>query len=365
MRALVLWADPYSSNLGVRALGAGTEALMRRIDPSVEIRHQGFGPGDAPVRIGSPRRQARRLLRDTEGLVDWVQGFDVVLDTRAGDSFADIYGLRRLLIMNMMQEVVRKSGVPVIFVPQTIGPFATRRGRFLGRRGLHTAAAVMARDPRSAKAAEALGRPADLITTDVVFSLPPAAPAGIRDVIMNVSGLLWAPNPHVDHSMYREFVTALCERLVRGGRCLTLLSHVIDSPDPDNDVPASNELAARLAERGLERPEVLVPDSLDDARGYIASGRFVVGARMHACLNALSLGIPALPLSYSRKFAPLLSALGWHFGIDLQTLTGTGVVQRALESIDDPTLANGAKLTRERAHELLEPVTMSFERVVG
>jgi colanic acid/amylovoran biosynthesis protein len=40
---------------------------------------------------------------------------------------------------------------------------------------------------------------------------------------------------------------------------------------------------------------------------------------MHACLNALSVGVPALPWAYSRKFKPLLDGLGWTASLDLRT----------------------------------------------
>jgi polysaccharide pyruvyl transferase WcaK-like protein len=364
VKALVLWGNDASSNLGVRALGAGTEALMRRVDPSVEFRHQGYGPGDAPVRIGVARSHVRRLVRDTDGLIDWVKEFDVVLDTRAGDSFADIYGVPRLLSMNLMNEIVHRAKVPVVFTPQTIGPFTTTRGRLLGRRAVHKAAAVMARDHSSANVAASLGRPVDVLSTDVVFAIDPATPAGDHDVLLNVSGLLWVPNPHVDHRLYRRFVIRLCRGLLDTGRKVTLLSHVIESPNADNDVPASREVAELLGDTGPGCPEVLVPESLDDVRQEIASANLVIGSRMHACLNALSLGVPAIPLAYSRKFAPLLHALEWTAGIDLRQ-PDDEMVSRVLAAASDPDLNHQAKLVRDRAQELLAPVAEVLERVVS
>lgn len=364
MRALVLWANGSSPNLGVRALGAGTEALLRQLNPGIEVLHQGYGPGDAPVRIGALRPQIRRLIQDTDGLIDWVRTFDIVIDTRAGDSFADIYGLTRLLTMNLMQEIVRKAKVPVIFGPQTIGPFTTRRGRLLARRALGTAASVMARDPQSAEAAGCLGRPVDVLGTDVVFAIDTIQPVAERDVLLNVSGLLWQPNTHVDHDRYQHLVMALSDRLIRAGRRLTLVSHVIDSPDPDNDVPASEKLASLLEERGYDRPDILIPVSLEQARRDIASAKVVIGSRMHACLNALSLGVPAIPLSYSRKFEPLLTQLGWSDGVDLRR-PDDAMVGRIMATVEDPTLSARAVQVRDRARELLEPVHDALGRVAG
>src|SRR5699024_8479421 len=65
--------------------------------------------------------------------------------------------------------------------------------------------------------------------------------------------------------------------------------------------------------------EVVVPADLDSVRETIAGARLLIGSRMHACLNALSVGTPAIPLAYSRKFAPLLDSVGWTTGFDLRT----------------------------------------------
>ena len=133
--------------------------------------------------------------------------------------------------------------------------------------------------------------------------------------MLNVSGLLWTPNPHVDHEAYRRTVRALCHGLADEGRSLALLAHVIDSPVADNDVPAIRELAAELG----GDVEVVLPQDLDEVREVTASAAVVVGSRMHACLNALSTGTPAVPLAYSRKFDPLLRDLGWSHTVDLRT----------------------------------------------
>lgn len=365
MRALVLWGNQASPNLGVRALGEGVEALLRRADPSCEVRHQGYGPGDAPVRIGSWRTQLKRLVRDQDGITDWVRGFDLVLDTRSGDSFADIYGLFRLLNMNLMGEIVRRARVPVVFVPQTIGPFQTRRGRLLARRALSTARGVMARDRRSAEVAAGLGRPVDLLSTDVVFALDGAARSDMRrDVVVNASGLLWEPNPHVDYQGYRAFMIDLCTRLLRSGRTVALLSHVIDSPDRDNDVPAMGQLADRLRADGLGEVELLIPRSLSEVREQIASAQLLIGARMHACLNALSQGIPAIPLAYSRKFEPLLQAIGWNTALDLRT-SMAGLTDTTMDLAVDDNLPAAARAARDRAQELLEPVARYLASFCG
>ena len=357
MKALVLWAEKQSANLGVRALAEGTTQLLVQSYGDVETAFQGFGAGDAPVRIGMVRPQLRRLLSRRDELVDWVRTFDLVIDTRAGDSFADIYGLRRLTVMTVMDEIVHRAGVPLVFGPQTIGPFATRRGRLIARRSLRRADVVMARDAISAQQSAAVGRPVDVLTTDVVFAIPQVVSEKTRDVIVNPSGLLWTDNQHVDASRYRAVLVDLCRELQAQGRRVHLLSHVLDSPLRDNDVPVARELADRLD----GEVEVLVPSDLSDARRVLASGAVVVGSRMHACLNALSVGVPAIPLSYSRKFEPLLRHLGWNGTVELKDADDP--VRQVLALLDEPGLQGRAGTVRARADELLEAARTALRQM--
>ncbi|WP_114559658.1 polysaccharide pyruvyl transferase family protein [Desertihabitans aurantiacus] len=354
MRALILWAEPGSTNLGVRVLAEGAEALARQAFGDVEVSHQGYGPGDAPVPLGSNRRMAARLVREDE-VVDWLRTFDVVLDTRAGDSFADIYGLPRHRRMSLLHEAVLRAGVPVVLTPQTVGPFQTRQGRWLAQRTLRTSVLTMARDTRSMEVAQRLGARSPLLTTDVCFALPQPRVVRDVDVVVNVSGLLWQPNPHVDHERYQQVVRTLLERLELAGREVTLLAHVVDSPLVDNDVPVVTALGQEL---GLP---VVVPTDVVEARTWLARARVAVGSRMHACLNALSVGTPAVPLAYSRKFKPLLDRIGWPGTVDLRADGDT--VAEAMAMIDGSS-ERAAQEVREHARQDIDLAVAALARAV-
>lgn len=314
MRILILWADDRSPNLGVRVLGAGTEALARRVWPDAEFVFYNYGARTAPVRLGSPRDLLIEAATRRRGLMDWFAEFDLILDTRAGDSFADIYGQARLVAMTTAAEFAHRAAVPVVLTPQTIGPFGSRVARLMARRSLHTAALAMARDSLSRDAAAQLGRPIDVLATDVVFALDRPQPTRQLDVVLNVSGLLWHPNPHVDAAAYRHIVVDVHDALVSAGRTVSLLPHVLPSDNVDDDVPAVEAFRTQHAPGA----EVLHPESLNEVRELLAGASLVIGSRMHACLNALSVGTPAIALAYSRKFAPLMADLGWPHVIDLR-----------------------------------------------
>lgn len=346
MRVLVLWADNRSPNLGVRVLGAGTEALVRSAFPHAEVVHVSNGMDTAPMRVGDWRPVLKEAVTGKRGLVDWLSGFDLAVDTRAGDSFADIYGIKRLWTMNLLGELVRRARVPIILGPQTLGPFESPVGRVLARRTFRMADAVFARDSVSQRYGLDFGAKPELVS-DVVFALEAPEEGPARDVVLNVSGLLWSQNPHVDAGLYRHTVRRLVNELTQRGRRVSLLAHVLDNPSLDNDVPALHELATSLP----EETEVVVPGDLPELRSIVASAQLVIASRMHACLNALSCGTPAIALAYSRKFAPLMGDIGWSWSVDLRE--SPDPVAEVLAAVEAPGLSEAARATRERGRSML------------
>ena len=122
---------------------------------------------------------------------------------------------------------------------------------------------------------------------------------------------------------------------------------MLDSPGVDNDVPAIREFVRSTAPDA----EVLIPEGLDDVRAAVASASVVVASRMHACLNALSVGTAAIPLAYSRKFDPLLRDLGWNHTVDLRS--NEDAVTAVLRELDGPRLHSEVAGVLDQAHRAL------------
>ncbi|KRF35054.1 polysaccharide pyruvyl transferase family protein [Nocardioides sp. Soil805] len=356
MKVLVLWADHHSSNLGVRVLAEGSAALASRMwGRDVEVAFQDFAPGDSGLSFGGSN-SVRDLGRASGPLKTRLREFDVVMDTGAGDSFTDIYGLKRLAIMANVHRIARQLGIPIVMAPQTIGPFRTRVGRAIGARSLRGMSGVITRDPESQNYAVSLGRADAQLATDVVFALPRPTGVKSRDVILNVSGLLFEDNTHVDHRAYREAIRALINELQSVGRDVALLAHVLDNPSGDNDVPVARALRQEFG----DTVELLIPSDLTQAREWLSTGEVVIGSRMHACLNAISVGTPAIPWAYSRKFEPLLRQLGWDYVQNLHhdndpVPETVALVQRWRS--DPPT--ERLNQVNERAADILEKVSLS------
>lgn len=357
MRVLVLWADEHSPNLGVRTLARGSRDLIAGLWPDAEFEFADFTSRPPEVPWGRVRSLAKERVLGRLGMRSWLEGFDLVWDTRSGDSFSDIYGSHRHSVMSAVHEFAVQTGRRVAMAPQTIGPFTSMRARLLARRTLHRSALVFARDNVSAAQAAALGRPVSAVTSDLAFAIaPPVDVAVHRDVILNVSGLLWQENPHVDMHAYRQAVTTIVRTLLTRSRSIAILPHVLDSHDRDNDAPA---IEALDREFGTDL-EIVAPRDLDDARAIIAGSRVLVGARMHACLNALSTGVPAIAMAYSRKFGPLLGEIGWPHSVPLAEV-GVDPAARVLDILSDPSLDESAFLSRARGRASMSPIRSALE----
>lgn len=343
-RVLVLWADNHSANLGVRALAEGT-ALLARMAWGKEcvVDFQDFKGRESDTAFNK-QAIVRDLLSRHGPVTSKLASYDVVIDTGAGDSFTDIYGMKRFAAIHYAQRCA--IGGPGLFVmgPQTVGPFERRVSKRLAARTLQRADKVMSRDGVSSEYAEMLGCSKTWTATDVVFALPRREARGERDqILLNISGLLWHGNRHVKAERYRDMVLTLTRELVYRGERVKILPHVLDNPSKDNDVVASEWLAREVP----EVDGIVKPLGLAGARDAIARSKLVIGARMHACLNALSQGVPAIPMAYSRKFAPLLSELGWDYGIDLRA-QHDGMLDSLYRQIGELKLIGAAGAERVR-----------------
>lgn len=340
MKILVLWAGPASPNLGVRVLGEGIEAALHSaFGPNISITHRDFGAG--PVSYGG-RALLREIVSVRGGAISAdLRKYDLVVDSGGGDSLTDIYGLKRLLNIVLVQRIANRGERKLILAPQTIGPFNSRFAKWLGRSALRNADLVLARDPESFSVVKEMSTASAALSTDVVFNLPVPTPREREGVILNVSGLLYRGSALVGQESYQTETRRLIETLIERGMRVTLLPHVLDGSPTDNDVVVARELHDEYSSRGVE---LYVPQNLSDARNKIAGAELLIGARMHACLNALSVGVPAVALAYSRKFAPLMRAVGWNVVIDLKDEPGfanavVGLLDNSLPSAESVRFA--------------------------
>ena len=337
-------------NLGVGALAVCDAEILRAVARriGVPLRLEVLdAPGARPSVLEAPDTtvHAVRFLREPRKAAAILRRADLAVDICGGDSFADIYGRKRLGTMMMLQGMALAAGTPLVFAPQTIGPFTRPASRRLARTILNRAALVATRDALSTKALRDLGVAGGIEASDVALRLPYDAPApraeGARPRAgINPSGLLAAGGYTgkgelgLSGAAYR----GMLEDIVKGLQAqpeapeIHLVPHVVPGDGGvEDDARACRELAEACPGTVLA-PAFATPS---EAKSYIAGLDFLAGARMHACIGAFSSGVPVVPMAYSRKFAGLFGTLGYERTVDCRTESPEAVTAAVLSGFRD------------------------------
>jgi polysaccharide pyruvyl transferase WcaK-like protein len=294
-----------------------------------------------------------------------------------GDSFSDIYGMWRFLYVSLPQVMVALSGVPLVLLPQTIGPFAHRPWRMVATWIVRKATVVYARDHAGVRYCDELvagrnrhGRAR--FCYDLGFVVDAArggvgyeAGKGVRTTVgVNVSGLLHMGG-YTRRNMfglgvdYRALMVAIVERfLAEEGVGVVFVPHVMGADNPESDVRACEAVMGEVAWSHGERVWIpRYPYDQRGAKGIVAGCDFFVGSRMHACIAALSQGVPAVGIAYSDKFAGVMESVGLGaLAVDLRRESFVGVMSRVQAVFE--------RRARVRAH-LARTMPVVRSRVLG
>lgn len=356
-------AAPDTGNLGVSALGYSVIAgLARRIsDLSLLVADSGFGiRGDSISVDGRPFSYRRCGVRSSLRLYRpesmwnirlaakfggaWNQiasellSQDFILDITGGDSFTDLYGLKRFRSCTENKLFFLERGIPLGLLPQTYGPFQDPSRRAIAAKIVQEARFAWARDLRSYQVLRELAgskfdhehyRPG----VDVAFLLEAIQPseAGIGEVAMkwltnkttrvvglNVSGLIYndpvaAVSQYGFVADYRMVVTDLVRRLLEQSDArILLVPHVVtDSSNVESDIVACRDVAKVF--HGKYDGRLAVLPALYDPRQIkwvISNCDWFCGTRMHATIAALSTGVPTAAVAYSLKTAGVFESCG-------------------------------------------------------
>jgi polysaccharide pyruvyl transferase WcaK-like protein len=348
--------------------------------------HRRFWRGDslrtahALVRLGGgPSVAARTIARSR-----------AVLDVSGGDSFTDLYGPKRFRAMVLTKRLALDAGIPLILLPQKLGPFRDPANLAEAVDILRCATAVWVRDADSLAFLEAaLGPDFDparhRLGVDMAVALPATLPAELDPAVarwldparafplagINVSGLLCNDaararrdfgladtHPAQVETMARTLLTA--EPDLR----LLLVPHVHrPEGDAESDLGAARALVARLGDLVKDRVAVLGgrPNAME-LKWVLSRLDWFAGARMHATIGAFSSGVPTLGLGYSDKAQGVFAECGIGEEVaDLRRLDAPSLAHRALASFRDRArqradLATRVKTLKARAEREMDVI---------
>ncbi len=364
-RVLLLGASFATENRGVAALLGGTLSALYRAQPEAHVALLDYAkvPTSHPfahdgrtrlidtvaLRFSKNPFAARHVVRllFTAALLrlvpaTWRSRFiarhpvlaaiaraDFIGALSGGDSFGDLYGLRRLLYVAAPQGLVLLLGRPLVQLPQSFGPFRGALSRALARSILSRSAHLYVREqaglavlnrllpathpPRSYRpdfgfALEAHALPADL-AREIAWLRALGPVVGV-----NMSGLLARDSTATRRfglrPNYPELIRQLVTELVTLRGCsVVLIAHVFGTGG-ESDATAAHALWQSLPD-AIQDHVLFWPEPLDQHEVKAAIGRcdFFVGSRMHACIAAVSQEIPTIALAYSDKFAAVFESV--------------------------------------------------------
>ena len=341
-----------SDNLGVGALTVSEVAIIRDIardlNHPIQITVMDWKDPRAPYVTGADvtvRDLDGKVMLNPRGYFAQARRADMVIDIGGGDSFADIYGGRRLRRMFVLKFLTHLAGTPLVMAPQTVGPFKKPVSKWAAKLSMRLCKIVATRDQLSTKAARDMGLTRDLIeASDVALRLPFDAPTkttGPKKVGINVSGLLMGggytgKNEFGLQMDYPRLIRDLISHFQNLGTQVHLVPHVIV---PAGRLAAEDDYSASM-KLHAEFPNTIVAPAFEtpsEAKTYIAGMDFFMGARMHACIAAFSSGVPVIPMAYSRKFAGLFGSIGYDHTVDCTSETSEAIKTKIIAGFENRT----------------------------
>jgi polysaccharide pyruvyl transferase WcaK-like protein len=258
---------------------------------------------------------------------------DVICDITGGDSFSDIYGMGRFVRGYLLKRICQKTGNTFMMLPQTYGPFKSRLVQILASKILNRAEKIYSRDQEGLAVVEKLAGKSDRIVfcPDVAFVLDAVRPENEQArqieilktqhntlVGLNISGLVYNGG-YTQNNMfglacnYPLLIRNIISYYARQVKHFVLLvPHVVPRESCIEDDYAVCRKAWQSLPPAEQERVIVIHNEYDQNQMKYLIGLcdFFIGARMHATIAALSQGIPAVGMAYSKKFSGVFETAG-------------------------------------------------------
>lgn len=233
-----------------------------------------------------------------------------------GDGFSDIYGDKSFLNRMNQTFVLWKKNIPLIMLPQTVGPFKKKENYDLAVKIMHYAKEIYVRDGKFIPEFEKLGLKYTQTKDISSFMIPEPWDIEIaqKAIGLNVSGLAYCNTYHGlegQFDVYPELIQRIVSHFQARGCTIYLIPHSYGfcNPIEDDDMVACRQAYEDLA----DKHNVILVDkdmTAPQVKYIISRMTFFIGARMHANFAAIYTGVPVFGTAYSYKFEGAFYANG-------------------------------------------------------
>lgn len=281
-----------------------------------------------------PVNKFRKKIVEVNAWIREIEESILVGSIHGGDSFSDIYGIRRYfggIIGDLVAILLKKR---LLLLPQTYGPYKHIVVKKTARYVISKAWVVLCRDKNGPDIVKKLvgntnSNQKIIFCPDVAFFLHSNQTSNIifpndnteskRPLVgINVNGLMYKGGYNRKNMFglsldYGKLIIDIIEGLLlKSNANIILIPHNNAQRDNvESDLDACENIARNIKENQDNRVRIMEQrDSPSEIKGIISRCDFFIGSRMHACIAALSSGIPAVGIAYSKKFIGVFESIG-------------------------------------------------------
>lgn len=279
--------------------------------------------------LGSKSGITQRLI-DTDVLRDYAKS-DMVLDI-SGDSISEVtgfYGTIYHLLHVWMGLALKK---PTIVYAQSVGPFNYTKpfAKYL----LNNVDLITLRGKVSYDYLKKIGinEPPMYLTADLAFLMEPASDARIEEILSEYNKIDNAPLVGISvsnlitryYGSYQEFVKLMAnitDYIIEDLKASVVFIPHVTGPKKENDDRLVGEDIFNLCENKDKIIQITDDNTPQEMKGIIGRCDLFIGARMHACIGALSMCVPTINISYHHKSNEIMAM----FGLEDNVISGTNL----------------------------------------
>lgn len=297
----------------------------------------------------------KSIFHGKNEIITKIDNCDMVWDISEGDSFSDIYGIKRFFKHSILKLTTLNLKKKLIIMPQTLGPFKKKWVKYVAKKVINKADKVFVRDDISKDIiSNQLGIKRKIIyIPDMAFYMIPNSKISIDKFIncrnksiigLNVNALLYSGGYDGKNMFglkvnYKKLIDELIERILKIDNVeLILIPHVITKEfEVEDDLRICQNIAKKLGTKLSRKIYSLDKEYREDEIKAIISGcDFFIGSRMHSCIGAISTKVPTVPLAYSRKFLGVWDKIGLGYCVlDLKSLEKSEVIENVMKNFNN------------------------------
>ena len=316
-------------NYGCEAIVRGTVEILKSINPQIKIAYASYNFEDDKRRLKDcdvkiiPRSHAKRwslanIIRKCLSYVgiyyslpfdktDWISDFDTVFSI-GGDMYTLSPQYKFDSALPTFMQRCQVKGLKYILWGASVGKFEKNPQalRFFSKH-LPKIDLIVARENNTIEYLHSLKVVGNsILAPDPAFFVKsPSYPATSHTgtvVGVNLSPL----SALYEYGNLKLAVQKQSEALVRlmdAMQCrLVLLPHVLSPNTNDNDLSYMRQIYGEMPEKYQSKVEIVESDpGFVGIKDFIRQCDFVIAARMHCAINAITMSVPTLFLSYSEK----------------------------------------------------------------